>query len=496
MSLVFSKAKNGMPICSCNGIFLHSTYNPLREAERFVNLSSCSFIPSSVCIVEPALSYCFKFLRGKFPFSQLSVIRLSHDFDAYNDGWDHIFYCCSCEDLSEQLFDMLGENGIMTTFFISWDSSEKAFPVFFSQAWTEIKKAVIKSRTVLETRTYFTARWLKNLCVFFKNIRKTAVIKTGTSPILITASGPSLADAVPFIKKFRTSFFLIAVSSSLDVLFYHQIIPDLCISTDGGFWAKKHLETLRKYTTLLPLALSPEAACSPQLLSDVAIVPLSYGSEIEKSFFSSFGITAHSARRNGTVSGTAVELALSLTSGPVFCCGLDLSPGKGYQHTQPNRLEMENCSADNRLKTKETRSAASEFLSTSLAIYRSWFSSRGTAMTSRLFRLSDNFPFTTKLGTIKDVDWNFFLEHSNPKCIPPEILISDIKEYDDRNRCNKIKTTLDSLKTGNVWLENAFPTDFISYLRSGTTEQKNIYKERLDKKNAELIKKLEDLVCV
>ena len=82
------------------------------------------------------------------------------------------------------------------------------------------------------------------------------------------------------IKKYRENFFLIAVSSLLSVLLYNKIFPDLVISTDGGFWAKKHLELnggdLKKLKNTV-FALTDEANCPKDILQNPEIKKLYLG---------------------------------------------------------------------------------------------------------------------------------------------------------------------------------------------------------------------------
>ena len=64
---------------------------------------------------------------------------------------------------------------------------------------------------------------------------------------MIIASGPSLQVALSSIRKNQASYFLIVLSSAIKCCFENNIIPDLCISTDGGYWAKEHLKILEKF---------------------------------------------------------------------------------------------------------------------------------------------------------------------------------------------------------------------------------------------------------
>ena len=141
-----------------------------------------------------------------------------------------------------------------------------------------------------------------------------------------------------------------------------------------------------------------------ELLENTEIIPIFYGDGCSEEILKASGYSGHSAFRNGSVSGTAAYFSLSITSGKIFYCGLDLSFSKGFSHTQPNELEKRNSIFDNRTHTSETRNFSSEINTVSINIYKNWFSSND--FFGRIFRLSDNFKYDSELGKIKDVNGN------------------------------------------------------------------------------------------
>lgn len=466
MNVVFTKSANGEATCNYNSIRLHSAYNPGQEALRFVQSVKCNFKPNYIIVTGPALSYTAVYLKEEFPYAKVIGIHYCDDFKMTDKLWDNTFYYSksSAVTLSEQLFSYLGEDGIVSSLFISWKPSEKAFPDEYKNVWLEIRSAIIKSRNVLATRSFFAKRWVKNTIRFSLFVNETCYFQKGTSPILVCASGPSLKTSLPYIKTYREKFFLIAVSSAMSPLLYNGIIPDLCVSCDGGFWAKKHISYTLKAHPEIPLALSPESAVFQSILKHSSIVPLSYGDGISEDFFKEFQISGTRAYRNGTVSGTAAQLALSLTNGNVYFCGLDLASSKGYAHTQPNELEKTNELYDCRLVTKETRITPSTFKSPSLVIYQNWFAS--SSFGNRLFRLSDHFLFSNKLREVKDVDWEYFCKtETNEKTIKP-MKFSSTRKISYEKRREKINKLIEEKINTPSWISEAVPADYIVYQRS------------------------------
>nr|MCR5605845.1 DUF115 domain-containing protein [Treponema sp.] len=349
MNISFSIAKNNSKTCSINGKALHSSYNPEREAERFVSQLEIDYIPEYIIILAPALSYCTSYIRKRFPSAKLIAIHFSKQFTETDSKWDYVLYIENMNAFSEQkafledrLFSIMGEEGIAKSFFVSWPASAAILKEEINLVWESVKNVVLKSRDIIATRNYFSLRWISNSLRFFTQAKKLYSVKKISKAIIVAASGPSLKYTIEALRKYRNRFYLIAVSSALKPLLYKGIVPDLCISTDGGYWAKKHLEPLLNEKSI-PLAVSAEAAIPGKILEQSPIIPLEYGDGPEAILFNKCNIKAFKAYRNGTVSGTAVQLALMLTNSHVYCCGLDLSTAKGFQHTQPNELENVNC---------------------------------------------------------------------------------------------------------------------------------------------------------
>ena len=89
----FSTARNGSKTCSVNGKYLHSLYNPEKEAERFVSNLQCDYNPQYIVITEPVLSYSAPYLKKRFPSSKLCAIRYCDAFSETDSKWDFVFKC-------------------------------------------------------------------------------------------------------------------------------------------------------------------------------------------------------------------------------------------------------------------------------------------------------------------------------------------------------------------------------------------------------------------
>lgn len=495
MEVSFYKAKNGSETCSVltenSRINLHSSYNPEKEAERFAESVTTPFNFKYILVTEPALSYCADYLRKKFPDTKLLAVRYTKDFAKTDKLWDKVFYFSKSKSLENEIFNYLGEDEILTCLFLQWQASSSAFAEENQTAWNEIKAAVSKASAVLNTRTYFAKRWLNNSINFFSRIKKTCTIKHVNCPVLVAASGRSLQNSIRFIKKYRNDFFLIAVSSAIKPLLTNGVFPDICISTDGGYWAKKHLEILLKpeYKDI-PLALTGEAACPSKILETRKILPLTYSDFLENLFFAEFKIQSEKVYRNGSVSGTAALFALSLTDSSVYFCGLDMAENKGFQHTMPNALEEIDSLNDFRLSTKHTRLKSRELHSDSMEIYRNWFSTLDENLSKRIFRIADDFKYSNRLGKIQDLNWREYKEHKekNSETKAEKISTGFLFQQSPESVENRKKTVWNVLKkisTTDEWLKNAFPNDYLTFTRA--LENKETLWKILLKKNDDFL---------
>ena len=480
----FYTAKNGQETCSINNINIHSSYDPDKESSRFVDAIDTSINPAIILITEPGLSYCIKFLRIKFPKTKLIAIRYSNSFEKYNENWDYVFnfYDYNCEQkIYSELSNKFTDEEICSALFLSWQPSSKIYQNNEKIIWEVIKKLVIKSRTVLFTRSYFSSRWLINQINFCKNIKNIYTIKKGSSNVIITASGPSLKTSLPFIQKNRNNFFLIAVSSSVKTLLHNKIIPNLIITTDGGWWAKKHIESINNFD--IPIALPLEANIQKKFLQTKKIIPLKYSDGIETNLLDICKINSYNAERNGTVSGTALDFALSITTGKIYFFGLDLATSKGYQHTQPNSIEVFNTIYDNRIKTKELRSFKSEINTEALEIYKEWFQNKSESL-NNVFRVSNNYNYNNNLGKINDINIQD-VEINNINDI--EILNSSCNNFDSKQ---SIQDFINKNYTTENWKKEFFPTEYIAYEKSIDSDEKKSRLNQIEEKNNKLYKKI------
>ena len=408
MSVSFSTSKNGEETCIIDSTYIHSRYAPSNEIKRWVDNIQCDFKPLFVFVIAPGIPYCSSFFKDKFPDAKLILLHFFTEFEKYDsNSFLSLYYKneLTAVDFSEMLFDYFGEEVASRILFVSYKPCENLLQSQIKTVFEGISLYLKKSRDVIATRTFFSKKWFLNTVRFFKNIHEPYRYNSQklTCDVLIAASGPTLKDSLPYIIQYRSRFFLLAVSSSVNCLIENNIIPDLVISTDGGYWAKKHLEILEKNRDI-PLCISCESAL-PYSVYQNRIVPINYDDFLENALFKLSDIDSINLSRNGTVSGNALEIALKLTNKNVYMVGVDLQSGNGFPHSQPNVLENFDKLRDFKLNNTETRITKRKVFSSSLEVYKNWFASIEKERACRIKRLCIKTKALPDLGFIKTCFW-------------------------------------------------------------------------------------------
>jgi hypothetical protein len=361
---------------------LHSRYDPVKEASRFLDAQAFSTEPSIVVVTEPGESFLSGELRARYPDAKLVAVRYQDSCFTDTDRlWDSVWRPGNGRPVVPFLLDQIPDELLPLTVFIPWKPSESVWPETAAAVWQEIASLVRLQQSIMQTRAHFGKRWFSNMVWNAAHAERLSALKVTEKPVLLAAAGPSLDRLYPFD---RDGFYICAVSAAVKSLLYRHYEPDLCVATDGGFWAREHLQEL---PDTLSLAFPLEAAIPSELLSSNPLVLLSYGSALENELFSLLRIAPIHAARNGTVAGTAAMLALSLTADNVYAAGLDLAPSRSFAHTRPYASDTRATNRSCRIEPDSNILYAQNRETASLDAYAEWFSSRNDAFRRRFFRI-------------------------------------------------------------------------------------------------------------
>ena len=406
--LTVTASKSGLPTAIAGGRYIHSAYDPEKEAQRF-SLQAGRFPPGSVVLLlGEALGYLSRKLLSDNPGIRLLAVYCSAYFydnrpagePQENEAWK--------PDGPERFAAFLSRNICDLDFpalrVVEWEPAADTFPLLFSRLREDVSRFGRQVNGSILTTAMFGKKWITNTLRNFLAIDQGLVPRRLAGPVCVAASGPGLEEALPFLRRHRQAFTLMALPSSLDFLRRSGIEPEGLIMTDPGVYTGLHFRGASRRRTLLPdrsiKLCMPLSAYAGVRGKGFTFCLFHQGTLPEAALLRELGQVLPYIPSNGTVSGTAVQIALSLGDGPVILLGMDMAARGIEEHSRPNAFDEFYTEKDCRLKPEEglralrmydmypDRLAGAWRTSPSLRTYTGWFSSMAEAWKGRVFRIS------------------------------------------------------------------------------------------------------------
>jgi hypothetical protein len=379
---------NGTLSCSAPAERLHSKYKPQIEAERYIDALNLRGDIKYFILIEPGLGYLTRVLRSRYKNSKIIVLHADSRFSVEASDVP-VWYPNSRETVQDFLEREIPDVAAVLVKVIEWRPSLRLYGETCLRLIAETVEFIKRADAGFKTTAAFGGRWLAN---FFKNIgliRKAVLFKRMSVPIIITGAGPSLETALPQIIALKDRAFILAASSSVLALKERGVEPDMVISADGGTWALIHLYPCFRGPQSQGLALAFSAAL-PSQCAGLPFLVLNDGSLWQSLAFRELGIPSIIIPQRGTVTASALELALSLSSGGIYLAGMDLAVRDIRTHARPYGFDHLFFNTATRLRplysqcftrSRDTREGGSH------AVYAAWFKARLAGWPQRIFSL-------------------------------------------------------------------------------------------------------------
>lgn len=382
-----------------NNKFIHSRYSPEKEADKF--LKNNIKHPQTLLILGAGLGYLFKVLAEQYPHTKIISIPYNKELGDKSlelnpqkrKQWDGI-----C-DLSQFIRESINEYNLKGLQVLEWEPVTRHYTDLNKMVQDIIVKRVRLLNGNIMTTRRFGKRWLNNTIRNFLTIESYIKDFTINKPVVIIASGQSLEESITSLKTIRNSVCILSLSSASLALEYYGIKPDMVFSTDPGYYSKLHI-TGNEEIVVMPLTNAKKGRFHTLLLNQ--------GNFFEEELINRSSLPHISIRENGTVAGTALEFALTYSSGKIYLLGQDLQSSDILSHIQPYAF-------DNLLHKDDKRT--NPYYSTmykryinqglSFKTYRDWFSRTGSLFPDRIKRINKN---STAIEFIEDITKEQFLK--------------------------------------------------------------------------------------
>ncbi|MBN2658801.1 MAG: DUF115 domain-containing protein [Spirochaetales bacterium] len=330
------QSEKGFLCAEVKGRNIHSRYNPYREAERFIE-NKTTGSPSVVILIGAGLGYIQEVLDKKLPGTPVLSIFL--DYEIYNNCYfrsaeSHCWFPDSPEAIVHFLHRYIKETELSSLCILEWEPCASLYPREATEFTRILKNIIQELNGNILTTAWFGKKWLRNTIVNYLSIERYSVQPEIDRPVLIASSGPSLSEIIDEIKLYRNRFFLLALPSSLRALMASDILPDLVMTTDPGYYSRVHLNYVNSDARLaLPLT-----AGRGSWNKNASVILLNQMTPYEIDLFEKTGIANLPLNANGTVSGSALELSAKYGQ-PVYFGGLDLCFKDIQSHVVPHSFD-------------------------------------------------------------------------------------------------------------------------------------------------------------
>jgi len=381
---------------------IHSIYNPQREAERYVNSLNLNSDYSYLVLIECGFGYVIPFLRKKLPSAKIISLHLSETYlfahNPVNENKpDAEWRPESGIELDQFLEREMEDVESCKVKIIEWRAALAINP----KKYLEIMRQTVNFVKYLDankrTEIYFSKVWARNEN---KNIKiakacweNTGFAKSGLTglfapdnqmSLVIAGSAPNLERQTGLIKNIKAAenCMVLALSSAVAALQVRGLMPDMVITTDGGEWAKMHMQPLVRggedsgMPFKKPLVIAGLNAAAPSFLSDFPCVFFSDGSSNQNKLLKNAGIPLFILPQRGTSAASAIDFGLRWTSGKIYIAGIEFEGEDIKFHARPYMLDLFLSRDECRLKpfysvqykrTKELEQGAS------YKLYKEWF---------------------------------------------------------------------------------------------------------------------------
>lgn len=345
MEATLEKTKSGDYTLKVNSIYIHSSYNPIRESQKSVEyFVQNNKTPNYIIVLGLGLGYHVVEICKRYPHSTILVAekhaRFTDMMTRNNINISifkrnvHIFY--TADKFFDHLLNKASENDVKDLAIYEHKPSISLSPNFYSEIGKSISTAIKSKLRNIVTDLYFGRKWhnniLSNSQLLNKAISLSNYYKAYNCPVIVTASGPSLDKSIPTIKKLCDKVLIISPVQSLNILLYNEIVPDIIVSIDGGYYNRAYFNYINN--NVLKHSLWIFSLCvqnQKKVALNSSLTYINSGLPLEQKLLQAVE-KVPPILMEGSVTFSCIRLAQYITKGTIILSGFDLAFTKKRTH--------------------------------------------------------------------------------------------------------------------------------------------------------------------
>lgn len=319
-------------------IFLHSKYDPIKEAKAFADNIYSEDI-ELFFVIGLALGYHLHALAEMLSPDQ-GIIVLENNENLYNLAKDRALYdklennsqvtihkAFTVKDYISLLQKFIGNDNLKL--FIYGPSLDS-----FPEEFIEVKELIEEYRVKEQSITSYLQMMQKN---FYENINHYQYSvdklfgKYVNQPIILVAAGPSLDRNVNLLKEVKDKGIILAVGRAVRSVVKVEVEPDFIVVSDAKEYTHKQFIGIDKIKDVPVIGLSTTDANIFRKHEGVKYIALQEGLAEAEVYAKEKGYSL--VDTGGSVATTALDIAIKMGGNPIIMVGQDLAYTEGKTHT-------------------------------------------------------------------------------------------------------------------------------------------------------------------
>jgi hypothetical protein len=398
--------RSGADSLRLNGKWLHSSFDPVKEAHRRVREHKTSDTPrDAIVILGLGLGYLCEAWDSDQSVEGHSDVKIAVVFhpsllrtillNRSSEGWQHYgperIIPAWLPGLMVPVLQHLQIRSFLT---LPLSPLRDAYPEMVATIENVLDNYRERTEVNKNTLRRFGQLWVRNT---IRSIRQFGIhpgvdhlvhIAPGT-PVVVCAAGPTLDDVLPRLATAADQALIIAVDTAVIALQNRGIQPDLAVISDPQYWNTRHLDQISATSAILVA----EPATHPRTLRlwpgpammSASLFPLG-------AYIDSRTLRRLKLGSGGSVATSAWDLARVIGSTSIAMAGTDLGFPRYRTHCSGSFFETRLTTVAHRLEPAEhglwrylhgaravmTPSAGGDVIPSDarMKVYRSWFSER------------------------------------------------------------------------------------------------------------------------
>lgn len=343
ISVELLQAKNGDETLKINEYFIHSKYNPIKEAEQLVN---GQYTPHHTHIIFGyGCGYIVEALLNRRAFQE-NIIVIDPLFDNYNLEFKHqasslFAFNSTVIPIFELYINEIAANTRVSFKTICTPNYDKVFPNEYKELLRKIVDLQYKNRTNDYTLIRYAKDWQRNFIENLRNLNEDSSIeelhKQYNCPVVVASGGPSLTKQIPLLKKYRNNMILISAGSTTNSLLSNDIEPDYVVTIDGGEPNYNHFKQLKLNNAEIIYCMQNHFKVRESFSKRGYLIGTESFNKLSMYLEKEFNLKFPNLEYGGSVAHAAFNIAHYISSGPIALIGQDLAYTDNLTHAANNK---------------------------------------------------------------------------------------------------------------------------------------------------------------